>query len=856
MFDQRQHGDNPSHPEHDGSVRRLTLPFFQVPMPPRSRITILTTLMFRTFFRIALRNLIKNKTHSIINIIGLAVGLTSFMLISLYIKDELSYDVYHAKADRIFRVTQTSNYAGVPEYSSSCPCPLAPALQNHLPSSVEAVVRVFNDWGTEYMVEYLPEKATTEPRRFKEKRFYYADSTFFRIFDADVLRGNLSEALNNPNSLVITASAAQKYFGAEDPVGKNLKVGNNFTFTITAVVDDPPKQSHFSYDFIASISSLRKQFGSGKLPGTWVWNPFWTYILLSPGVDPSSVTASFASFISNHYEGIENAQIELALQPIADIHLHSSLDYEIETNGKIGYIRILGFIAAFILLIACINFMNLATAASSGRAREIGVKKVFGAIRGRLMIQFMAETLLTTSIAMILALLMMNLMLPLFNNFADKTFRAADIFGGGNILWMVSIVLFVGLLSGTYPGVFLSAFEPIRVLKGDLSRGTRSVITRKVMVIAQFTIAIVLMIATLVAFRQLEYLRLADIGLQKDNMVMLPVKGTPFVLQYDSFKADLLNLKNIEAVTAVDYLPGVDHNSHEFKPDGFPDNQWQFFPALAIRDDFIKTFEIPLVAGRDYMSKSKTDPDQGILINEAMVKHLGWKSNEEAIGKKFHSLSGHEKVIGVFRDFNARSLHSKRTPLVLNMKEDDWQIRYFTQFIAIRLADNATPATVLPAISTLWKEYAPNHPFEYKMLNDEIQKLYDAEERTGRLAFVLSVLILFVATLGLLGLASFLAEQRTRELGIRKVMGASAWVIISVLIREFMMLVMWSALLAFPLAWWLTSEWLAGFAYQTGIEPWIFAVAAFLSAGVAFIVTAARAWHAAVMNPVVALKYE
>lgn len=812
--------------------------------------------MLRTFFRIAIRNLLKNKTHSIINITGLAVGLTSFMLISLYIVDEMSYDRYHSKADRIYRVTQTSNYAGVPENSSSCPCPLGPALQQHQPSSIEAVCRLFNDWGTEVMVEYLPANGATEPRRFKEKKFYYADSTFFKIFDAVPLRGNLDEGLNEPNTVVITNTAAQKYFGAEDPVNKVLKINNNLNLTVTAVVDDPPEQSHFTYDFIASISTLRKLYRSGKLPETWIWNPFWTYVLLGNGVHPDDVKASFPSFIANNFQGIENAKIELGLQPVTDIHLHSSLDYEIETNGKMSYVRILGFIAAFILLIACINFMNLATAASSGRAREIGVKKVFGAVKNRLMLQFMAETILVTTLSMILALLMVNLLLPLFNSFTGKSFHSANIFTGGNIVWMVAIVLFVGFLSGTYPGIFLSAFEPIRVLKGDLSRGTRSAFTRKVLVVAQFTIAIVLMIATLVAFRQLNYLRKADIGLHKDNMIILPVKSTPFVLQYEVFKADLLKNKDIVAVTAVDYIPGVDHNSHEFKPEGFPDDQWQFFPALAIRDDFLKTFGIPVVAGRDYISKSKTDPDQGILINEAMVKHLGWKSNEEAIGKKFHSLSGHEKVIGVFRDFNARSLHSKRTPFVLNMKEDEWQIRYFTQYIAIRLRDRVAPSAVIPAISDLWKEYAPNHPFEYKMLNTEIEKLYNAEERTGNLAFVLSLLILFVASLGLLGLASFLAEQRTRELGIRKVMGAGIWTIITVLTGEFMKLVLWSAIIAFPLAWWLTKEWLAGFAYQTTVEPWIFAVAALLSAGIAFIVTALRAWHAATMNPVVALKYE
>lgn len=812
--------------------------------------------MIRTFFRIAFRNLLKNKTHSAINIVGLAVGLTSFMLIALYILDELNYDRYHSMADRIYRVTQTSNYAGVPEYSSSCPCPLAPALQMHQPASIEAVVRIFNDWGTEVMVEYLPENGATEPRRFKEKRFYYADSTFFKVFDAIALRGNLSEALNNLNTVVITHSAAQKYFGTEDPIGKNLKVGNNVNLTVTAVVDDPPSQSHFRYDFIASISTLRKLYRSGKLPETWIWNPFWTYVLLTEGASKEQVESSFPSFIANNYQGIENAKIELNLQPLTDIHLHSSLDYEIETNGKIAYIRILGFIAAFILLIACINFMNLATAASSGRAREIGVKKVFGAVREKLMLQFMAETLLITLIAMVFALLMVNLLLPVFNNFADKTFHSDDVFTPWNLLWLLIILLFVGLISGTYPGVFLSAFEPIRVLKGDLSRGTRSATTRKIMVIAQFTIAIVLMIATLVAFRQLEFLRKADIGLNRHNMLMLPVKQTPFVLQYEAFKADLLKIKEITSVTAVDYLPGVDHNSHEFKPEGFPDDQWQFFPALAVRDDFLKTFGIPLVAGRDYLSKSLTDADQAILINEAMVKHLGWKSNEEALGKKFHSLSGHEKVVGVFRDFNARSLHSKKTPLVLNMKENDWEIRYFTQYIAIRLSQSADLSKAIPLVNALWTEYAPNHPFEYKMLDSEISKLYNAEERTGSLAFILSILILFVASLGLLGLASFLAEQRTRELGIRKVMGAGTTTIILVLTREFMKLVLISVVIAFPIAWWLVHEWLAGFAYQTSVELWIFAVAALLSAGVAFAVTAARAWHAATMNPVVALKYE
>ncbi len=805
--------------------------------------------------KLVLRNISRNSLFALINITGLALGLAISLLIGLYIHDELKYDRHHTKANRIYRVTSFSDFGGVVEKSSSCPAPLASALQAEFPQSVIKYVRIFNDWGTEYRIEAIEQGSDTLHTAFRERNFYFADSTYFEVFDHVFIHGNPAEALNKPGSVVLTASVAKKLFGREDVLGKALRADGLFPLTVTGVVEDPPLQSHFSFGYLASMRTLAMRF-RGQLPATWVWNPFWTYILLAENVRRESIEEQLPAFVQKYFYDAEKNHITLGLQPLTAIHLHSALDYEIQPNGNASYVRILGFIAVFLLVIAMINFMNLSTASSAGRAKEVGVKKVSGALRSQLVGQFMLESVLMAFLAMIVALVLINLSLPAFNQFTQKMIPAATLFTWPGIGFLALLWLITGILAGIWPAFFLSSFKPVTVLKGKLTLGARSILARKILVTFQLAISMILMIGTFSAFRQLNYLRNTAAGFDRENIIMLPVQKLPVVRAYDSFKGRLLNCNGIESVTAVDYIPGKDHNSHEFKIEGFPPDKWQFFPALVVKHDFVKTFGIRIVAGRDYNQENKSDPTDGMLINEAMVKHLGWESNEAALGRKFSSIRGQERVIGVFADIHARSLHHPRGPLVLNIKEVDWEVNYFTMFIVVKLAKGVNIQESLGQVNQVWDEFNPGIPFDYFFLDETLGRLYEHEENAGQLSALLTLLVIFVASLGLLGLASYMAVQRTREIGIRRVLGGSVVSVVWLMSKEFLLLVGFAVLVSFPAGYFLVKYWLSQFAYQTAPPVWLFLLSGMLSAVVALGITTWQAVRAAGIAPAVALRCE
>jgi putative ABC transport system permease protein len=640
--------------------------------------------MIRNILKTIIRNLLRSKTYAIINILGLATGIASFILIMLYIEYEVSYDKFYADSERVYRITSQTDFGGVAERSTSCPAPLAPALYNDYPEAIAAYTRIYNNWGDDYSFEYLRNIWPNQLVRTKESQCFFVDSSFFSVFSTQMIAGDIATALNGPNKVVLTESAALKYFGTEDPLGKELVIDNLYRLSVSGIVKDVPKNSHFHYNVLVSLSTLKKQW-KGDLPKTWVWNPFWTYIKLAPGRAITSVSAGFEHFVSKYFDDAQKANITLGYQALTDIHLRSQLDYEIEPNGNHVHMKILGFIALFLLIIASINFMNLSTATAASRAREVGVKKVFGASRAALIVQFIAEALFVTLLAVFFAIFIVNLALPSFSSIVDKSLDYQAIFEPRNLVLLILLWLVMGFLSGFYPAFFLSSFSPLKVLKGNLSLGSRSAVLRKILVVTQFTISVVLIICTFSAFHQLNYLLKADVGFHKEDILLLPVRKQSVVVEYSSFKASLLTNPDIVSVTGVDYVPGIDHNSHEFKIEGLPTDEWQFYPTLAVRHDFVKTFGIKIVAGRDYNEANLSDPMEAILINEAMVKHLGWESNEWALGKKFSSIRGNEKVVGVFRDINAKSLHFERSPLVLNIKENKFEVNYFMNYVAIRL---------------------------------------------------------------------------------------------------------------------------------------------------------------------------
>lgn len=803
--------------------------------------------MFRNYVKTTFRNLIKHKTYSLINILGLATGIASFLIIYLYISDELSYDRYHTRANNIYRLVNVYDFEGVGENSASSPFPVAFTLKNEFPDMISNVVRVFNFQSPRSFVEY-------QDNKFNEKRFFFADSTFFEIFDYEFIKGNSKTALNENGAVVITTSMAEKYFGNGDPMGQTIRFETRLELHVTGVIKDIPDQSHFKFDFIGSMSSLRSQFG-GKLPQTWVWNPCWTYLQLNKNVNPKAIEARFPEFIQKYFYDAEKENITLYLQALTDIHLKSKLDYEIEPNNDIGSVYIFSAIAVFLLLIAVINYMNLATATSTSRAKEIGIKKVNGAYRLQLIRQFLGESTFLSFIALIFALIIAESALPFFNDLTGKSISLITIFEFQNILFLIFIGLLIGFLSGIYPSFYLSSFDPVTVLKSKLRMGSKSGLPRKILVVLQFTISIMLIIGTVIIRKQLNFMQRSDLGFEKENVIVVPINRTPVANIFPAFKRELLNNSNIVSVTAMDDIFGASHNTHEFRPEGFPEDKWQFYPAMVVNYDFVKTFEIQILAGRDYSEENKTDPSKGILINEAMVKHLGWESPEKALGKKLRSLNGEERVIGVFNDFHPTSLHEHTGPFVLNMKEYPGEILWFLKYLVVKVHPGSEN-NALAFIEKMWNKTAPGRPFEYFFLDKELANLYKDEENLSKLSLIFSLIVLFIAVLGLLGLSSFLADQKTKEIGIRKVLGATSLSIVKTISKEFVWLILLSCFISWILGYLIMTDWLNRFPYQTTINWIIFIMAAVFALFVALAITSFRAFLASRANPVITLKYE
>ena len=803
--------------------------------------------MFRNYFKTAIRNILKQRIYSLINIIGLSIGIASFVLIGLYIADELSYDRYHEKSDRIYRLVNVYDFNGVGENSASAPFPVAFTLKNEYPGLIEEVCRVFNFQVSRSLVEY-------HEKSFNEREIFFADSTFFELFDYEFIMGDPETALQESNSVVITQKAAKKYFGDENPMGRVLRYDDRLNLSITGLIKDVPMQSHFQFGLMASMSTVR-QITHGQLPRTWVWNPCWTYVLLKEGASPQALEKDLGNFVNRYFYDAEKENISLYLQSLEDIHLKSKLDYEIEPNNDIGNIYILAAIAFFLLIIASINFMNLATATSAGRSKEIGVKKVVGADRKQIIRQFLGESVLMSFFAMIIAMLLIELSLSTFNDFTAKEISLSRLLQPAYFGALLLITVFTGFLSGIYPAFYLSSFKPVKVLKGKISKGAKSGRSRKILVIMQFAISIALIISTFIAYDQISHIRNADLGFKKDNIIIIPINRTNIAEDFIEFKREIQQNPDIYSVTAMDDILGKAHNTHEFRPEGYPEDKWNFYPALVVHHDFVKTFDIEIIAGRDYSEFHKTDPMKGLLINEAMVKHLGWKSPEDALGKKLKTIRGDEQVIGVTNNFNVASLHQSAGPFALNMKEQEWSINWFTNFMAVRYIPGKEKE-VLAFLEKKWNEREGQRPFEYSFLQNELRQLYEGEEKLGKLSLVFTALIIFIAALGLFGLASFMAEQRTKEIGIRKVLGARPYTIVRLMSIDFMKLVLIATLIAWPLSYLFMDNWLQNFAYRTRIDLLLFILAAVISAMIALLITGYKAYLASRTNPVDTLKYE
>jgi len=803
--------------------------------------------MIKNYILLTLRKIMHNRSYSLINIIGLAIGLASFIIIMLYVYDEYSYDRYHSKHNRIYRITSELRNDGVGEKSSSQPFPLGETLYNDYPEYIENYVRFFNLQKSMFTVAY-------EDRVFNETRFFYTDTSVFSIFDFKLIKGDKHKVLKEPFSMVITQSAAKKYFGNENPIGKILKVDNEFEYEVTGIVQDVPAQSHFKFDFLASFSSLKFLFRNDRVMKGWIWNPCWTYVLLKKDANSDDLKQNLHEFALKYFPKGEKSDYKLFLQPLTDIHLRSNLDYEIEKNDREEYVIILMIIAVLILSIASINFINLATAGTANRATEIGIKKIVGGTRKLLIGQFLVESLIITFISLLIAVSIVELSLPAFSEISGKIVSTDFRFRFDTIMGLVGLGILTAVISGIYPALYMSGLEPLRLLRGIIRQNKGAKKVRKVLVLIQFTIAIALIIVSIGIFKQLKFLHTKDLGFKNREIIILNSEFSNLARKFADFKKELLKDTLIKHVTGMDYIIGQSHNTHFFVPENYPENELQFYPSLYVRDDFVKTFDINIVAGTDFTDNEK-NAGKEVLVNEEMVKYLNYDNNDSILGKIFRTVQGKAKVCGVISNINVSSLHTKVEPFIISIYASERARTNQTRFIAIQVNDKYI-AESLKYIEQLWDKYEPDRPFEYLLLKNELDKHYKGENILADLAGIFTILSIIIASIGIWSLTAYITETRTKEIGIRKVLGASVWNIVKLINSEFAGIFVLANLIAWPLAYYALRLWIDNFAYRTEISFWIFIVALLLALFNTVLTISHKSIVAASKNPVDALKYE
>ena len=807
--------------------------------------------MIKNHFLIALRNLKKNLGFSFINITGLAIGIAACLVILLFVKNELSYDRFNKNADQIYRLALEGKFGNNEFNFPATPAPMAEALVRDLPE-IQNECRIKN-YGFP-VIRY-------KDKVFSEERFFWADSTFFDLFTVDVLKGNPRTALTQPNSVVLTESIAKKYFGNEDPVGKTISADNRKDYLVTAVIKDAPKNSHFHYDFIASLASYDDSRNT-----QWLSNNFVAYLLVQKGVSPNEleqkINDDIVKYIAPQIEQITGQSLEQQLkqgnkyryylQALTDIHLHSHLQGEFEPNGDIAYVYIFLLIAFGILTIACVNFMNLSTARSAGRSKEVGIRKTLGSTFGQLIRQFLSESIIMSTCAVIVALIIVQIFLPTFNNFAGKELSLNFFTEFWAIPVLLLFILFVGLIAGSYPAFFLASFNPVTILSGKMKKGSKGAFLRSTLVILQFSISIILFIGTFVIYNQLNYLQNKNLGFSKDQLVI--IHKTDDIGRFMApFKEELSKTPGVIQVSNSTALPTIDpnFNSQGFKTEG--DGSTKILYTFACDYDFAATFKMKMIQGRFFSRDFSTDTLNAVVINEAAAKYLGLKDPVGSTIIQMGVRPEHSQlhVIGVVKDFNFESLHSEIRPLLLFA----FNSRGFGRYVTVRVKSNNIEETI-SNLKSAWGKFAGNQAFEYSFLDKDFAKVYESEQRTGTLFSSFAILAIFIACLGLFGLAAFTAEQRTKEIGIRKVLGASVPSVMVLLMKEFAKWIVISNLIAWPIAYYLMNRWLQDFAYRVNIGVWIFVACGIIALIIASVTVGYQALRAALANPADSLRYE
>jgi putative ABC transport system permease protein len=800
--------------------------------------------MLRNYLKIALRNLLKHKSFSFINIAGVAIGLACFLMLSLYVKDELSYDRHHANADRIYRLARTFLSKDGTEslrLGHAAP-PFGPLVKQDFPE-VEQVVRLLE---VDALVKY-------GEKTFNEENMFAAEANVFKVFTFNVTQGNPDKALENPFSIMFSRPMAEKYFGNENPIGKIVRLDNQFDYTITGVFEPLPNQSHFHPNFLVSFATLNdnRVYGAEGLRTNWGNNSFSTFLLLPKNYDPQKLVKAFPAFQNRRIDPKASTYSVLNLMKLTDIHLYSHLDSEIEANGDIQYVYLFSAIAIFILIIACINYMNLATARSAMRAKEVGMRKVIGAVRHQLIRQFLSESILLVAVSLLFAIVLVIVCLPFMNDFTQKQLSFQSLMDPVFLSIVVGITLFTGLAAGSYPAFFMTSFQPLSVFKGKIASALKNGNLRQVLVVTQFAIAVALIISTAVVYNQMRYIKNYKLGYSKDQVVLLPA-GNDSTINYESIKQQLKANSNIMEVGRSSRIPSgrlLDSwDAYVMKGDSMAPTDITI-KSLSVDEDFIPAYEIEMAAGRNFSRAFSTDKTNGFVLNETAVKLLGWKTPADAVGNRFGYGDIRGQIIGVTKDYHFESLHQKVAPIAMFAQPGRMG------WMSIHISGGNIKGA-LAHIESIWQNQFPGRPFAYEFLDQKFGQLY-AREQTQQLLFgIFAGIAIFISCLGLLGLSMFMAEIRTKEIGVRKVLGASVASLVILLSNDFLKLVVIAIVIASPIAWYAMNTWLQDFAYHTEINWWVFASAALISILIALFTVSFQSIKAALMNPVKSLKSE
>lgn len=765
--------------------------------------------MLKNYLLTTIRVLTRNRLFFFINTLGLAVGLATFLMAYLFIRNEISYDKFHPKHERIFRVVGSLTKDIQSETPASCVFGLGPSMINDYPLYVDKAVRFFNFQDPQHTL-------THNDKVFNDEGIFLADSTVFEVFNFPLLKGDPLTALDEPHTIVITEDLAKK-FKQGDAMGKVLRFDNSVDLKVTGILKPVPNESHIHFNALVSFSTVRTLLGSDQQKN-WVWNPCWTYLLLKDGIDPERVNQVFPEFVQKHYPEHMKTQVKHVLQPLTDIHLQSKLDFEIEPNNDERTLYIFGVIGFFVLIIAIINFTNLSTARSVSRAREIGIRKAAGAQRKDIVLQFLTESLLIAFVAFIFSLAFMELFLPLFNHLSGKQLDVSSVFHAEAFSFSIATTILTGLLAGAFPAFYISALPPLISMKNAGIGLSRKFNYQKALVVCQFTITSCLLVSTGMVYYQLQRLQRTELGFDKEQLLMIPTRP-PMTKSFEPFMEEVKHLDKVSAVTIMNDVLGKKHNNHEYNFKDMRPGDWAYYPTLMVDEQFIKTMNMKLVAGRDYDKYLPREDTFSIIINEAMAAHMGW-TPADAIGKRFNSLGGSERVIGVVKDFNFVSLLSPIKPFVLDIAHP-YLRKYWTRYIAVRLKPGDHSQTIAE-VEKIWKQAIPGFPFQYFFLDDELNKQYQPQQNIGRLTAYFSVIAIFIACLGIFALSSFKARQRSKEIAIRKVLGGDKQHIVLIITRPFMWLVVIANCIAIPLSYYLITQWQQQFAYKADFDYLLF----------------------------------